>query len=171
MGEVTGGPQPRAPEALSDAHDLSQFRCAEHPDLADWLQQRARANEGRASRTYVLPLGNRAIGYYCIAAGAVARTVGNAKLRQNMPEQIPVLVIGRLAIDDEFRDYKLGRALLKDAVLRCLQAGKTVGVRAILVHAKDEKSAGFYRKYKFIESPTHPLTFFLPIETVEQVFR
>lgn len=161
----------RAPEPLNGEDDLSKFRCSEHPDLAHWLQQRAHKNEGRASRTYVLPLGNRVIGYYCIMTGAVARAAVNAKVRQNMPEQIPVLVIGRLAVDDEFRDQKLGKAILKDAILRCLQASKTVGVRAILVHAKDEKSAAFYKKYEFIESPIHSLTLFLPIETIEQVFK
>lgn len=81
------------------------------------------------------------------------------------------MVLGRLAIDDEFRARKYGGALLKDAVLRCLQVSQTVGVRAIMLHAKDEKAAGFYRKYKFLESPANPLTFFLPIETVEQVFK
>jgi hypothetical protein len=88
-----------------------------------------------------------------------------------MPEPVPVLVIGRLAIDDAFKGQRYGEAILKDAMIRCFQAGKTVGVRAIMVHAKDEKSAALYLKYKFIQSRTNPLTFLLPIETVEQVFK
>jgi hypothetical protein len=163
----------RVPEALTAKHDLSNFQCRQYPDLAEWLQRRAPRNEGKASRTYVQTLGDRVIGYYCLSTGSIERAIVNAKTRQNMPEPIPVLVIGRLAVDDEFAGKGLGygKGLLQDALKRCLVASKAVGVRAVVVHAKDDKSAGFYKKYKFIESQTDPLTFFLPMETIEQVFK
>lgn len=78
--------------------------------------------------------------------------------------------MGRLAVDDAFRGQRYGEALLKEDLLRCLQVSKMVGVRAVMLHAKDEKAASFYKKYGFVESPTNPLTFFLPIETIERVF-
>jgi GNAT superfamily N-acetyltransferase len=168
---AAGGPQLRAPEALTAEHDVSKFQCGEHPDLATWLQQRALKNEGKASRTYVLPLGNRVIGFYCISTASVATSVAPGGVKRNMPDPIPVLIMGRLAVDDEFRGRRYGEALLKEALLRCLQVSNMVGVRAVMLHAKDEKSANFYKKYKFVESPTNPLTFFLPIETIEQVFK
>jgi hypothetical protein len=108
--------------------------------------------------------------YPDLATGSVMHAAMTGKLRRNMPEPVPVLVIGRLAIDDAFKGQRYGEAILKDAMIRCFQASKTVGVRAIMVHAKDEKSAALYLKYKFIQSRTNPLTFLLPIETVEQVF-
>jgi hypothetical protein len=172
LGEVTTLPAEAAglqpPEALAAKHDLSKFRCKEYPELADWLQQRGPKNEGLGSRTYVLPIGSRVVGYYSLAAGSVMYADVNAKTRRNMPEPIPVMVIGRLAVDDEFsgRGLGYGGGLLKDALLRCLSVSRLAGVRAAVVHAKDEKAAGFYRHYKFVQSPTNPLTLFLPIETI-----
>jgi predicted GNAT family N-acyltransferase len=118
-----------------------------------------------------LPLGNRVLGYYCLSTASALHADLTGKLRRNMPEPVPVLVVGRLAVDDAFRGKTLGKSLLKDAVIRCLQASKTVGVRAIMVHAKDARSVAFYAKYQFAPSPANPRTLFLPIDTVEQVFR
>ena len=110
------------PEKLSSTHDLSQFHCGE-PALDDWLRKRARQNEeSGASRTYVVCVGKRVMGYYALAVGAVAHVVAPGRVRRNMPEPVPVMVLGRLAVDETMQGGGVGPALLRDAVLRTLQA-------------------------------------------------
>lgn len=171
MGEVThlpladGGPELRAPEALTSAHDLTDFDCG-YPDLNDWLQQRALTSEGVSARTIVLCVGQTVVGYYCLATGSVERAhLHNAKLRRNQPDPIPIIVMGRLAVDNRYKGRGFGPGLLKDAILRTLKASEIAGVRALVVHAIDQEAAKFYLKYKFLPSPLNDLTFVLPLET------
>ncbi len=124
-----------APEKLSSDHDLSQFHCGE-PTLDDWLRRRALQNEeSGASRTYVICDGKRVVGYYALAVGAVAHVEAPGRMRRNMPDPVPVMVIGRLALDQSVQSQGIGPALLGDAILRTLQAAEIAGIRAILVHA------------------------------------
>ncbi|HVT51514.1 MAG TPA: GNAT family N-acetyltransferase [Dongiaceae bacterium] len=153
----------RAPEPLSDGHDFSHFDCGRE-ELNTWLQQRARMNEGKASRTFVVCSGERVVAYYCLAAGSIARASAGRKMRQNAPDPLPVIVIGRLAVDTSYAGQKIGRALLRDAILRSLSTATGIGVRAILVHAIDDRAGGFYRKFGFQDSPTDARTLLLPIE-------
>jgi GNAT superfamily N-acetyltransferase len=155
-------------ERLSERHDLSQFDCG-RPELNAWLARQSASSEGRSARTYVVATGPRAIGYYCVAAGAVIRgELPKAKTRQNLPNEVPVVVIGRLAVDKRFQARGVGKGLLRDAVLRALSAAEILGVCAILVHAIDEEAARFYRKTGFLPSPLNPLTLVLPVETVRR---
>src|ERR1700758_3992031 len=129
-----------APEKLTAKQDVSAFKSGE-PTLDDWLKRRALANEeSGASRTYVVCSGNRVIGYYALANGAIAHNEVPGRVRRNMPEPIPVMVIGRLALDEAYQGQGLGAALLRDAILRILQAAEIAGIRAILVHAISEDS-------------------------------
>ena len=163
---ITGGLQLRPPERLGDRHDLAAFDCGK-PDLNDWLVHRARVGEGRSARTYVLASASRVIGYYCLAAGSVSRAeLPKASLRRNLPLQVPVIVIGRLAVDTRFWARGFDRALLRDALMRCLGAAEAIGVRAVLVHAIDEDARAFYRKFGFLPFPDNPSTLVLPLETV-----
>ena len=157
-----------APAPLSAAHDLAPFDCGV-PVLNDWLKLRARKNEAAgASRTYAVCDGPVAVGYYCLATGAVARDEAAGAIRRNMPEQIPVIVLGRLAIDHRYQRQGLGQALLRDAVLRVLQAADIAGIKAILVHAIAAEAKRFYLAHGFLESPVQPLTLYLPLDTVRQ---
>jgi GNAT superfamily N-acetyltransferase len=157
MGEVEMG-EVSAPGKLNPAHDLSQFQCGE-PELDDWLKRRALANEeSGASWSYVVCVGRQVVGYYAISAGAVAHRDAPGRVRRNMPDPVPVMVIGRLAIDLNFQGRGIGSALLKDAVLRTVQAAEIVGIRAILVHAISEGAKRFYQNLGFMESPTNPMT-------------
>jgi GNAT superfamily N-acetyltransferase len=116
----------------------------------------------------VVALSARVVAYYCLAAGSVMRTtVPKAKLRQGLPDQVPVVVIGRLAVDKNFQGRGFGKGLLKDAILRSLNASDLVGVRAIVVHAIDERAGEFYLKFGFLPSPTNARTFVLPLETAK----
>src|SRR5262249_20835819 len=118
------------PEKLSLRHDLTHFQCGE-PALDDWLRRRARQNEeSGASRTYVLCAGNRVVGYYPLAVGAVAHADAPGRVRRNMPDPVPVIIVGRLAIDQTMQGQSLGPALLRDAVLRTIQAAEIAGIRA-----------------------------------------
>jgi GNAT superfamily N-acetyltransferase len=158
----------RLPERLSEQHDVSQFDCGK-PELNEWLAKHAASSDGKSARTYVVAVGPRVVGYYCLAAGAVIRgELPKAKTRQNMPNEVPVVVIGRLAMDKGFQGRGIGHGLLKDALLRALNASELVGVRAIVVHAIDEEAAKFYTRIGFLPSPLNPLTLMLPVETVQQ---
>lgn len=163
MAEVTGL---AAPVPLSAEHDTTAFDCGS-PPLNDWLRQRALKNESRFSRTYVVCDGRRVAAYYCVSAGSVERMEAPGKLRRNAPDAIPVSVIGRLAVDRAYAGKGLGTDLLADALRRIALASQTIGIAAVLVHAKDEAARGFYlHAAEFIEYPDGSRTLFLPIKTV-----
>jgi GNAT superfamily N-acetyltransferase len=158
----------RAPEKLSPNHDLAQFQCGE-PALDDWLRRRALQNEeSGASRTYVLCVGRRVVGYYALAVGAVAHIGTPGRIRRNMPDPVPVMVIGRLAVDRAVQGQAMGPALLRDAVLRTLQAAEIAGIRAILVHAISERAKRFYEKWGFISSPLDPMTLMITMAEAQR---
>ena len=159
-----------APQKLRPDHELSQFNCGE-PTLDDWLRRRALQNEeSGASRTYVLCIGLRIVGYYALAVGAVAHVGAPGRVRRNMPEPIPVMIIGRLAVDQEFHGHGLGRGLLRDAVLRTLQAADIAGIRAILVHAISVDAQRFYEKHGFVRSPIDPMMLMITIADLATEF-
>lgn len=146
------------PTLLTESHEPTSFSCGES-ELDDWLVRRALANQlSGASRTYVVTVENRVVAYYALASGAVMAGEAPGRVRRNMPDPIPVIVLGRLAVDQAWQGQGwqgqgLGAALLRDAILRSLQAAEIVGIRAILVHALHEKAAAFYRNAGFQPSP------------------
>ena len=171
MAEIGGPAEPcpprlSAPVPLTAEHELSQFDCGQ-PALDDWLRHRALKNESRISRTYVVCAGRRVVGYYCVSAGAIERAAAPGKVRRNAPDAVPVSVIGRLAVDRTHAGKGLGADLLADALRRIAQASRSIGIPAVLVHAKDDAAKRFYlRCAEFIEFPEDSRTLFLPIETV-----
>jgi GNAT superfamily N-acetyltransferase len=159
-----------APEKLRPDHDLSEFECGE-PSLDHWLRQRALQNEeSGASRTYVVCAGQQVVGYYALAVGAVAHAEAPGRVRRNMPDPVPVMIIGRLAVHKDFQGRKIGPGLLRDAVLRTLQAANIAGVRAILVHAISEQARGFYEDCGFIASPMDPMTLMITVVEAAKAF-
>lgn len=159
-----------APEKLNLSHDLSQFQCGE-PALDEWLRRRALPNEeSGASRTYVICAGRQVVGYYALAAGAVAHADAPGRVRRNMPDPIPVMIIGRLAMDVQFQGRGIGPALLRDAILRTLQAAEIAGIRAILVHAISERAKLFYEKCGFTASPIAPMTLMVTLKEAAKMF-
>jgi GNAT superfamily N-acetyltransferase len=157
-----------APETLRADHDLSSFESGT-PALDDWLRRRAQRNqESGASRTYVICAGNHVVGYYALAVGAVAQAEATGRTRRNMPDPVPVMVLGRLAVDAAFQGRGLGRALLRDAVLRTMQAADIAGIRAILVHAISEDARSFYQRCGFQPSPVDPMTLMITLRDAEQ---
>lgn len=172
IDDLTGRPKPRpsAPVPLAPDHDLTDFDCGV-PALNDWLRQRALKNESRFSRTYVVCENSGVIAYFCISAGAVERTAAPGRLRRNAPDTIPVSIIGRLAVSQEYAGKGLGADLLSDALRRIAVASQSIGIGAVLVQAKDDVAKRFYLKCaEFIEYPEDSRTLFLPIETVLAAF-
>ncbi len=170
MGNVTriteaGGLKLAAPCRISVGHDTSRFDCGKL-DLDNWLRTKALKSDGQTARTYVVCAGDRVVGFYSLATGAVFRKdLASAKLRRNTPSQIPVIVIGRLAVDKQFQGQDIGSGMLKDAIYRSIGASRTIGVKAIVVHVIDNSAVPFYLNFDFIPSPTDALTLVLPIAT------
>ena len=153
-----------APSPLGDQHRLDDFQCTA-PELTRWLLERARPNQASgASRCFVVCDGQQdVVGYYALEAGAVSHAHAPGRIRRNMPEPIPVIVLGRLAVHVDRVGQGIGQGLLKDAVRRTLQASEQVGARALLCHATDDVAKAFYLKHGFIESPIHGMTVMLPL--------
>lgn len=152
-----------APRKLSSDHDLSRFDCGE-PALDDWLRRRALQNEeSGASRAYVVCMGRKVVGYYALAVGAVAHVVAPGRIRRNMPDPVPAMVLGRLAVDQSAQGQNIGQGLLRDAILRTIQAAVIAGIRAILVHAISERAKQFYLKSGFSPSPLDPMTLMITV--------
>jgi GNAT superfamily N-acetyltransferase len=103
------------------------------------------------------------LGYYCLSNGAVANNLATGKVRRNMPDPIPVMIIGRLAVDRRWQSKGIGKGLLRDAILRTLKASEIAGIRAILVHAISEEAKQFYEQYRFTASSLEPLTLMIKI--------
>ena len=156
-----------APTLLAADHDVSAFACGEAV-LDEWLKRRALANQASgASRTFVVTDDERRVmGYYALAAGAVAHQDAIRPIRQNMPDPVPVMVLGRLAVDVRAQRMKLGAALLEDALQRCVLVSQNAGVRAMLVHALNERARQFYEHYGFSASPVDPMTLMVRVRGV-----
>ncbi|QIG81872.1 GNAT family N-acetyltransferase [Sphingosinithalassobacter tenebrarum] len=153
-----------APVLLNGTHRLEEFTCG-IANLDDWLKRRALANQtGGASRTYVVAQDSRVIAYYCLASGGIAAIEAPGRIRRNMPDPIPIAVLGRLAVDSGWQGKGLGVALLQDAVLRTAQAAEIVGIRALVVHALSDAAKAFYLRFGFIESPSNPMTLLLSLK-------
>jgi ribosomal protein S18 acetylase RimI-like enzyme len=160
---MIGGGAIGPPEKLSAGHDLSGFDSGE-PALDDWLRRRALQNEvSGASRTYVVCVKRKVVGYYTLAAGAITCAESPGRIRRNVPDPVPVMVLGRLAVDRAFHGQGVGTGLLRDAVLRTSRAAEIAGMCAILVHAISEAAKRFYEKYGFVASPVDPLTVMITV--------
>ncbi|WP_020472311.1 GNAT family N-acetyltransferase [Zavarzinella formosa] len=156
------------PTPITDGHDVDTFDCGV-VTLNDWLKKRAVKNDlSGASRTYVLREDEVVIGYYCLSTGAVDHDDAPGFLRRNMPDPIPVLVLGRLAVDRRHQNRGIGHALLRDVVRRALQVAEMAGVVAVLVHALSEPARCFYQSCGFVEMPSQPTTLFLMLHTAHQ---
>jgi len=173
VGAIRGlGGRISPPEKLSPNHDLTQFSCGE-PSLDDWLRNRALQNDQNemtgASRTYVVCSEGCVVGYYALAAGAVAHAETTSRAKRNMPDPVPVILIGRLAIDSRLQGRGIGADLLRDAVLRTLQAADIAGIRAILVSAISANAKRFYERSGFVASPANPQILMITVAEAARV--
>jgi len=161
-----------APAPLSEEHDCEGFDCGQAL-LNDWLRRHAIQNQrANAARTFVVCRAQecRVIGYYSLAVGAVDHAAAPARVRKGLAQHpIPVMVLARLAVDISHQGKKIGRGLLKDAILRTLQAADIAGIRAIFVHAKDDRARGFYERFGFESTPINPQQLMLLIKDCREI--
>lgn len=157
----------RAPELLTESHDRSDFACGQ-PPLNRYIKKYALLNqESDISRTYVAARGERVVGYYTLAFGSISHDEAAAGIKKNLPgHPILIILLARLAVDVREQGTGLGKGLLRDAMLRTVQAAEIGGLRAMLTHAKDEAAKSFYERYGFIESPNSSLTLMLGIQDI-----
>lgn len=145
------------PRPIREDDSVEDFRSGNEP-LDLWLRARAKRNEVEgASRTYVVVHDRRVIAYYSLATAAVPHAGATGRLRRNMPDPIPAILLARLAVDAVFQRRQLGANLLRDAIRRTLAAAEIAGVRVLLVHAADEAARRFYEHHGFESSPTDEL--------------
>lgn len=118
-----------------------------------------------ASRTYVIcpPDSLTVIGYYTLCMGQILNQETVGSMRRNMPRQIPAVVLGRLAVDQQWQGKGLGKALFQDAVQRSVRAAKEVSARLLIVHAISQAATEFYLHHGFVRLPLETPTFALDL--------
>ncbi len=151
------------PRPIAEDDDTSSFESGE-PSLDAYLRNRALANHVQgASRCFVTCRNERVVGYYALASASVQHRDVGGKVRRNMPDPVPVILLSRLAVDRKEQGYGLGKNLLRDAILRSVEASEIIGVRALLVHALNDAARAFYEHFDFESSPTDRLHLLLLI--------
>ncbi|MES9904615.1 MAG: GNAT family N-acetyltransferase [Sedimenticola sp.] len=131
-----------------------------------------KAQQGGSARTYVVcSETGHVVGYYALATGSIDRDDAPGKVKKNMSHPIPVILLGRLAVDHDFKGQGIGADLLMDALLRVVNAAEQIGVRAVLVHALDEAARNFYLKHGFYESPTNDMTLMVTVAEIDRTLR
>ena len=158
-----------SPAPITTDHEPANFDSGDL-SLNDWLKKRAYKNHASgASRCFVLCVGVTVIGYYSLSAGAISHEAAPKPMRRNMPDPLPVLLLGRLAVDKLYHNQGIGQALLRDAMLRAVNVAGDAGVFAILVHAISGQAKQFYLSRGFVESPLQPMTLLMTIETIRLI--
>ncbi len=163
---MSGGYQPIRKLQAGDLIDT--FDCGQ-PPLNHYLQRFALVNQQSGSaRTYVLCIDNKVVGYYSLAVGSVEHSQAPDRVSKGLARHpVPVMLLARLAVDLAHQRQGLGRALLKDALLRTLAAADIAGIRALLVHAKDASARAWYEGWNFEKSPTDPFHLFILLKDIK----
>lgn len=159
------------PRKLALQDEVDEFSCGQ-TDLDDWLKRFAYVNQRAGMTTVFVTLsGNRVVGYYALATGGVQRADAPGRITRGVPAHpIPVVLLARIAVDSSVQKNGLGRALLRDALIRVEAAADEIGIRALLIHAKDESARDFYMKCaEFEPSPTDPLHLFLLMKDLKKL--
>ena len=154
------------PELLTSEHVLAGFDCGT-PALNGWLARRALGNQSSGtSRTWVVTRTEigRVVAFYASSTASVIRSSAPKPFGRDQPDEIPAILLGRMAVDSKHRGHGLGAALLKHFMLKAMQVSVSIGVRLLLVHAKDEDAKEFYEHYGFVASPIDPLTMMMLLE-------
>ena len=157
------------PRALQRNDRCEDFDCGSEP-LNDYLRRFAWTNQqAGAARTYVATRGERVVGYYTLAYASIEHQAAAPRIRQGLAQHpIPVMLLARLAVDRGEQGQGLGKGLMKDALLRTLQAAEIAGLRAVIVHAKDAAAKAFYEKFGFQPSPLDELHLMLLLKDVRK---
>lgn len=160
-----------APALLTSQHDVSVF-TSDEPTLDIWLKERAIKNQiAGASRTYVVCNDNYVIAYYCLSSGIVTTNEATGAIKRNMPREIPMILLGRLAVDTRYTGKGIGRALVNDALQRALQAADIIGVRGVLVDALSPTAKVFWESVGFQASGLDPMKLMVRISDLATILK
>lgn len=157
-------------EKLQRHHAVDAFDCGRQ-ELNRFLQQHALQNQqSGGAQTYVGLADQTVVGYYALAVGSVEQEHAPERVKKGLARySIPIMLLARLAVDRNWQNRGIGAALLKDAMLRTLQAADIAGIRALVVHAKDDAARGFYEHFDFLPSPTDPLHLFMLLKDARRI--
>ncbi len=157
-------------EKLSAEHDVKSFNCGK-PTLNKFLTDYALQNQrSDSSTTYVAILHGTVIGYYSITVASVAHKDAPSRIVRGLPKYpIPVALLARLAVDKDKQGKGIGKGLLKDCLKRINAAADILGIRALLVHAKDDEAREWYEQFDFESSPTDQLHLFLMLKDIRKI--
>lgn len=160
----------RRVEKLRRDHPVEDFDCGRE-ELNRYLVRYAWQNQqAGAAQTYVGIVGEAIVGYHTLAVGHVTLEHAPERLTKGLARHpVPVMLLARLAADRRWRGQGIGKSLLRDAMLRTLQAAKIAGIRALAVHAKDEDARRFYEHFDFVPSPTDPMHLFVLLKDVRRI--
>ena len=157
-------------EKLQRHHTVDAFDCG-RDELNRFLQQYALQNhQSGGAQTYVGLVGQTVVGYYALAVGSVEQEGAPERAKKGLAKHsIPIMLLARLAVDRHWQKRGIGAALLKDAILRTLQAADIAGIRALVVHAKDDEARKFYERFNFLPSPSDPLHLFMLLKDTRKI--
>jgi GNAT superfamily N-acetyltransferase len=159
----------RSIEKLRREHVLEAFDCGQ-PDLNSWLLKHGIQNQGaNAAQTYIGLVNGIVTGYYSLAVGQVEYAGAPEPLQKGLAKHpVPIMLLARLAVHQDWQKKGIGSSLLRDAVLRTLQAADIVGIRALAVHAKDDAAKRYYEQFDFVPSPTDLLHLFVLLKDLRK---
>jgi len=155
------------PLLLTADHNVDGFDSSV-PALDNWLRRRGLANQrSGASRTWVVTDGTeRVVAYYASATSAILRARATGRAGRNQPDELPAVLLARMAVAHDHRGQGLGAALLKHFIVKALEVAELVGVCVILVHATDDNARNFYQHHGFEASPIDDMTLMLLVTDV-----
>ena len=144
----------KKPEPLSKDHNLTDFN-SNYPELDEWLKKYAlQAKMSGSATTFIVADDNLVVGFYSLTVGQVDVNEASERVKKGMGKYpIPVVVLARLAVHHVYQGRGIGRGMLRDAILKTFQIAEQGGVRALLVHAIDERANAFYKRFGFEPSP------------------
>lgn len=155
-------------EKLRRDHAVEGFDCGKEPLNRFLIRNALQNQQANASQTYVLVMEGRVAGYHTLVVGKVAYDGAPERLRKGLARHpVPVMLLARLAVASDCQGRGIGPALLKDALLRTLQAADIAGIRAFVVHAKDDEARAFYEHFDFIASPSDPIHLFVLLKDIK----
>jgi len=157
-------------EKLDRGHAVETFDCGREPLNRFLIRNALQSQQANGSQTYVALAGSEIVGYHTLVAGQVAHEDAPERVKKGLARHpIPLLILARLAVSRNLQSRGLGAALLKDALMRTLQAADIAGIRAFAVHAKDDDARSFYMHFDFLLSPTDPMHLFLLLKDIKAI--
>lgn len=158
-------------EKLRRNHPVDDFDCG-RAELNRFLSRFAwQGQQSGASQTYVALDGEGIVGFHTLVFGHVDCRDAPQRLAKDLARHpVPLMILARLGVSVGYQGKGLGAGLLKDAIMRTLQAADIAGIRAIAAHAKNDSAREFYRRFDFVEGPTDPHHTFLLLKDAKQHF-